>query len=462
MYSLRRTVAVRFSSTIFVALLLIALWAYTGARHILCDALDANLAASAQLESAVLASRLPIAIQPGPADIESFTRTVNRFVAVRSAAAEVVETNSPLAADLPLDSTSFVRALRGDSVWVTQPWLDGDIRSYFAPTPPGSRDQHAVVQVAASLHPLQASTRQVLFLMLGTVLLGTVATALGAGWLAGTSVAPVLEITEQARSIQVGAGRRITAHADVDEFAGLVEVFNDVLARLDRAFEAQRRMISDAGHDLRTPLTAMRGELEVALRGERRSEEYRAVLRSVLEEVDHLTSISESLALLARLEGGELSLQQTEAEVASIVERATRNAQARADGREIVFHPTERDTTTNADAKLLSIAVNQLLDNCLKHTPRGTRVESRVESDEQGVTIVVEDSGPGMAPEVAEHLFEHFYRSDAARSRTGAAGLGLTIAAAIASAHGGHITATRSPLGGLRVTLQIPHTLPTH
>lgn len=461
MYSLRRTVAVRFSSTIFVALLLIALWAYTGARHILCDALDANLAAAAQLQSAVLASRLPIAMQPGPADLESFTRIVNRFVAVRSTTAEVVETNSPLAADLPLDSTSFTRALRGDTVWVTQPWLDGDIRSYFAPTPPGSRDQHAVVQVAASLRPLQASTRQVLFLMLGTVLLGTVATALGAGWLAGTSVAPVLEITEQARSIQVGAGRRITAHADVDEFAGLVEVFNDVLGRLDRAFEAQRRMIADAGHDLRTPLTAMRGELEVALRGERRSEEYRAVLRSVLEEVDHLTSISESLALLARLEAGELSLQQTETDVASIVERATRNAQARADGREIVFHPAETDTTTDADTKLLSIAVNQLLDNCLKHTPRGTRVESRVESDEQGVTIVVDDSGPGMDPEVTEHLFEHFYRSDAARSRTGAAGLGLTIAAAIASAHGGRIAATRSSLGGLRVTLQIPHTLPT-
>lgn len=461
MYSLRRTVAVRFSFTIFVALLLIALWAYVGARRILLDALDNNLVAAVQLESAVLASRLPIAIQPGPVDIDGFVHSVNRFVAVRDENGTIVEMNTPLAANFPLHQESFERALRGDSVWITQPWNDGDVRSYYGPAPPGSRSHQAVVQLAASLHPLQDAARRVLFLMLGTVLLGTVATALGAGWLAGSTVGPVLEITEQARSIHPGAGRRITAHADVQEFAGLVEVFNDVLTRLERAFEAQRRMIADAGHDLRTPLTAMRGELEVALRGERRPDEYRAVLRSVLEEVDHLTSISESLALLARLEAGELSLQRVEVEVGKIVERATSNARARAGSREVSFTAVEEDTTLATDNKMLSIAVNQLLDNAIKHTPEGTRVEASLKVEENGITVIVDDSGSGMSQDDIDRLFEHFYRSDAARSRTGAAGLGLTIAAAIASAHGGKISAQTSPLGGLRVLLQIPRTLPT-
>ena len=139
------------------------------------------------------------------------------------------------------------------------------------------------------LNPLQEAIREVLFLMLGTVFLGAVATAIGAGWLAQTSVMPVLEITAQARSVQPGVPRRITAHADTQEFAGLVDVLNDAFERLERAFDAQRRMITDAAHDLRTPLTAMRGEAEIALRGERTPDEYRHTLQSMLEEVDQLT-----------------------------------------------------------------------------------------------------------------------------------------------------------------------------
>ena len=462
MYSLRRTVAVRFSFTIFVALLLIALWAYVGARRILRDSLDNNLAAAAQIQAAVLASRLPIAIQPGPPEMDRFVHAVNRFVAVRDHDGAILETNTPLASDLPLDQQAFERALLGDSVWVTQRWNDAAVRSYYGPVPHGSRSQQAVVQLTASLHPLQQATRRVLFLMLGTVLLGTVATALGAGWLAGSTVGPVLEITEQAKSIHPGAGRRITAHADVQEFAGLVEVFNDGLTRLERAFEAQRRMIADAGHDLRTPLTAMRGELEVALRGERRPDEYRAILGSVLEEVDHLTSISESLTLLARLEAGELPLQKVETDVGMIVERAIRNARARAGDRTVTYTAPDGDATLTADNKMLAIAVNQLLDNAIKHTAEDTRVEASVVTEENGVTILVDDSGPGMPEDSMEHLFEHFYRTDAARTRSGAAGLGLTITAAIASAHGGSVKADSSPLGGLRIVLRIPRSLPTN
>jgi signal transduction histidine kinase len=219
-------------------------------------------------------------------------------------------------------------------------------------------------------------------------------------------------------------------------------------------------MIADAGHDLRTPLTAMRGELEVALRGERRPDEYRAVLRSVLEEVDHLTSISESLALLARLETGELSLHRVEVDIGMIVERAARNARARAGSREVSFDAPAGDATLAADNKMISIAVNQLLDNAIKHTPEGTRVVASLVVEEGGVTVLVDDSGTGMSDDDINRLFEHFYRSDAARTRTGAAGLGLTIAAAIANAHGGTISAQTSPLGGLRVLLTIPRTLP--
>jgi signal transduction histidine kinase len=147
-------------------------------------------------------------------------------------------------------------------------------------------------------------------------------------------------------------------------------------------------------------------------------------------------------------------------DVGMVVERAIRNARARAGGRTVSYVAPEADATLTADNKMLAIAVNQLLDNAIKHTPEETRVEASVVADEAGVTVFVDDSGPGMPEDSMEHLFEHFYRSDAARSRSGAAGLGLTITAAIASAHGGSVRAESSPLGGLRIVLRIPHVLP--
>jgi two-component system OmpR family sensor kinase len=461
MHSLRRTVSVRFSLTILGALLIIALWAYLGTRRVLRESLDRNLVAAAELEQAVLASRLPIAVQPGSADWDSFVHSVNRFVVIRAADGRIVETNTGLAAAMPIDSVAFRRAVLGDTSVITQRWGGGEVRAYYGPAPAGSRPGHDVVQIAASMHPLQEAIREVLFLMLGTVFLGAVATAIGAGWLAQTSVLPVLEITAQARSVQPGVPRRITAHADTEEFAGLVDVLNDAFERLEHAFDAQRRMITDAAHDLRTPLTAMRGEAEIALRGQRTPAEYQATLRSMLEEVDQLTAISESLILLARLEAGELVVDHNDQDVAHIAQEATEKAHARDSARTFTFQSAEAEVYAPVDRRLVSIGVGQLLDNVTKHTPTGTRTNVTVETTDTDVGIRIDDSGPGLPDEILPHLFEHFYRSDAARTRTGSVGLGLTITAAIVRAHGGDITASRSPMGGLQIALRLPRTAAT-
>ena len=119
MHSLRRTVAVRFSLTILGALLIIALWAYLGTRRVLQESLDANLAAAAQLEQAVLASRLPVAMQPGPDDWETYVKSVNRFVIIRSRDGRIVEMNTALAASIPLDSG----ALHNGPLLIALQWL---------------------------------------------------------------------------------------------------------------------------------------------------------------------------------------------------------------------------------------------------------------------------------------------------------------------------------------------------
>jgi two-component system heavy metal sensor histidine kinase CusS len=352
MYSLRRTLAVRFSLTMFAALLLIALWAYLGAHQTLVR----------ELES--------------PAD-----------------AAERLETAN---------------------------W-------------------------------------RLIGLLAGTVVLGSLATMFGASWLAASAVTPIAEIAAQARATEVGSvGHRITAHADVAEYEGLVEVLNGLLERLDKAFLTQRRMIADVGHDLRTPITAMRGELEIALRGDRTPDVYRRTLSSVLEETDRLGAIAESLVLLARLEAGEATPAREPTDIAALADAAVARARANADHHILRRAPVEGSAITPLDAKMSGLVLNHLLDNALRHTPGGTTIDLRVCAEPQGTKIVVSDNGPGVEPAVLPHLFERFYRGDSARGRGAGAGLGLTLVAAVAKAHGGTVQAAAAEPSGLSVTVWLP------
>jgi signal transduction histidine kinase len=229
-----------------------------------------------------------------------------------------------------------------------------------------------------------------------------------------------------------------------------------MVERLERAFEAQRRIIADVGHELRTPLTAMRGEIEVALRGERPPDSYRSTLRSVLEELHHLSSISEAMILLARVEAGDLKPRRAPADLGGLASAALRRVTPRAGGRTLEFSQSgDLDAMLAVDSGMVSVVLDHLLDNAVRYTPNGTRIQASVHSDPGGATIAVRDTGPGISDDILPHLFERFYRGDPARSRTAGAGLGLTVARAIVDAHGGTITAANLPGGGFQVTVTL-------
>ncbi len=388
---------------------------------------------------------------------------MNRFVVVRDARGNILNMNTTLAGDLPIDSAGFAAARAGRVTWVSNRWGEEWVRSVYAPAPPHSPEGMSVVQVAASLHPLAEENRQVLFLLLGTVLLGTIATAFGAAWLSDSAVRPVAEITSQAESVRAGlSGQRITAHADVAELQGLSRVLNSMLDRLDRAYLAQRRIIADVAHDLRTPITAVRGEIEIALRGQRTTEQYRATLTSVLESVDHLSAINEALILLARIEAGELAPRPEKVDLATLAASAVQRVHPRAEGRALRFERAGAgNTTVLADPDMIGVMLDQLLDNAVRHTPPDTRVGATVTGNGGHVAVAVRDNGPGISDEVLPHLFERFYRADPARSRTAGPGLGLTVAAAIAEAHDGVISAMNVPSGGFEITVVLPSNGPT-
>ena len=167
---------------------------------------------------------------------------------------------------------------------------------------------------------LETPPHDVILALVAVVLVGSAAALVGAWWLAQSAVGPVAEITAQATEIELGTlNRRINAHADTQEYQGLVAVLNGMLERLDGAFQGQRRLTADVSHELRSPLTALRGEIEVALRAERSPREYQLVLRSALEEIERLTTMSEDLLLITRAESNVWPLNRAPIELNTVV-----------------------------------------------------------------------------------------------------------------------------------------------
>jgi signal transduction histidine kinase len=455
-FSLQRTLAVRFSLTVFAGLLGLALWGYLGVRDTLMEQLDRSLQSSARLQLDNLAAHGSLAAQTGAA-LNHFIENVNRFVAIRDSAGRILTSNTDLARDLPLEPIAFQKSRASGRALVTQPWHGHGLRSIYLPAPRMGPTEAAVVQVSASLGPLEARLSTVFLQMLGTVLVVTLATAIGAGWLAASAVAPVHQITAQARAIRGEvAGQRITAHADVSEFHGLIEVLNAMVARLERASQWHRRIIRDLGHDLRTPVTAMRAGVEVALWTERSPDDYRRILASTLEEIDRLSLICDALVLLGRLQAGEVKLDFAEMDARKLAREALAGAQEAVGAHSVRLVESPEPVPISADARLMRMVLDQLLDNARRYTPPGSHIAITVHADEKEAVITVEDNGPGLADEVLPHLFEPFYRHDTARAREGGPGLGLTATASIVALHGGTVVARRGSLGGLGVTVTLP------
>lgn len=455
MVSLRRTLAVRHGLTMAVALLGIAGWAYLGVRDTLAAQLDQSLRTTFELQRLSFAATGRINTTPASLSSEQFVRRINRLVIVRDSAGRVLQANHPLAGGLPLDTVAFRRARSGAEVARSTEWAGGAARSLAGPLT--GTGPAAVLEVAASEGSLDAAGRTVLSRMLLTVALGSLATLVGAYWLASSALAPVEQIAAQAAAIHgTRGGQRITTHAGVAELAGLVQVLNGMLARLERASEWHRRIIRDLGHDLRTPVATMRAAIEVTLRGRREPEEYRRALAGTLEEVDRLALIGEALSLLGALESGTLRPALASADLWPLAEAAAARARGRASGHAVDVTGAPAPLEAAVDPRLLGMALDQLLDNALRHTPPGTRVEVALGAAGDRLRVTVEDEGPGVAPEMLPHLFDRFYRADAARGRNGGPGLGLSTVAIIADLHRGQVAAAAGRRGGLRVTLELP------
>jgi heavy metal sensor kinase len=283
--------------------------------------------------------------------------------------------------------------------------------------------------------------------------------AAGGGiFLAGRALAPVDRITRAARRIEANdLSQRLQLDLPDDELGRLATAFDEMIDRLDQAFQRQRRFTADASHELRTPLAVIRSQLDVALARRRSPEYYQRLLDSLREETERLSGLVESLLMLARADAGQaLTLREVDLEEIAAETVARVATQMHEHGLElgVTIQPIGQ---ARGDAVWLSQLLLNLLDNALRHTPPGGQVALTLQPAEHGAQITVSDTGEGIAPEHLPRLFERFYRIDKARSRTaGGAGLGLAICNWVARAHHGRLDVESTPGQGTTFTLWLP------
>lgn len=387
-------------------------------------------------------------------------RELNRWTEVWNGRGESLLRTQYLTRDLPLDTSALQRAAGGEISWAEQSFREMEIRSLYYPLGRfGEPHEGHVLQVAAPLAARNDTLRMAAVILGAIWLLMVGGTFAGSWWLADRTMAPVRRIIDQAEGVEAATlGERIRARADTREYRRLVDVLNSMLGRLDNAFEAQRRFTADASHELRSPLTALRTELELALRSDRDPAEYRRVVASALEETERLGDLLDDLLTLARSDAGAIEPRPREISLVDPVRRAVERVTQQADEKQI-------DVTLEADAQvpgvwdpeLLERLAWNLVENAVKYTTPGGHVRVRVDGSDDGAGVLeVSDTGPGIRDEDIENIFDRFYRADRSRSDAGGTGLGLSIVRAIAVAHGGEVAVENREEGGARFVVRLP------
>lgn len=448
MTSFRHSLARRMALGMFGLSVIVAAGSVVALRALLLLQLDGTLLHLAEVEArhgaasgtSAFAFHEGVLLQVGEASATPLTRYAQLWTSdgtplVRSA---------NLSADLILPPDELARARLGEVGWSTHEWRGAAVRSIVFPLSlVGAVHGVHLLQVVAPLDPLHRTLWQ-FGLLVSALTLAVTGGAFVMAWrLAGTALRPTREITEQAEAMQAGTlSERITAHAEVEEFGRLVSVLNGMLDRLQGTFDGQRRFVADASHELRAPLTVLRGELDVAQRRERTPAEYGEILDRCRGEVQRMSHLVQDLLALARSDAGSGIDFPADVDLLEVVQQIAARHQtlARAKGVRIVVDGMP--AILAGDRPLLERTVENLVANALRHTAEPGEVRVNLASDGDSYVLTVSDDGPGVASEHVEHLFDRFFRGDPARGRhaepgADGTGLGLAIAKAGALAHGG-------------------------
>jgi heavy metal sensor kinase len=440
--SLRQRLALTHAALVAVTVAAVGLIEHRWHRQELHDRLDAGLVAVAAAQAA--------------SAVDSPTETkphIHRMQAIGTEPATRVAlldpTGRPLSVSSRSLSTPAVARMRPGFATLTingEPW-----RVYRQPL--RVRGLTYALIVGQDLSPIERAERGQWYLLVGWLIAGMAGSAALGTWLADRASKPVRDLADKARLIGPDAiTERLPVPDTGDELAVLAHSLNRMLTRLEQAFTAQQRFVHDAAHEVRTPLAALRTNLEVTIRRLREPEAYAEAIREALAEIDRLTRIVNQLLTLERCAADG---QRQVVAAAPLVAAALQRFQSVADQHGVTLL-SEGDGQVLADPGQLEQVLDNLLSNAIRYSPAGGIVRVTVAPEGTQVAIRVSDAGPGIPPEERDAVFDRFHRVDPARHHaTGGSGLGLAICRAIVDAHEGTIAIEPSPSGTI-VRIALP------
>jgi len=320
------------------------------------------------------------------------------------------------------------------------------------------------IRAAIPTEPFDQALDRFRLILKGTLPFLVILASLTGYWLSGRALAPVGEIIKTARDIGVQnlSGRLAVPRAN-DELRRLSNTLNDMLGRIESAVIRIKQFTADASHDLRTPVALIRASAELALRRSRTEDEYREALSHILTSAEETTHLIENLLVLARADAAAADLHFESIELVSQLEKIAEEAGILTAAKGIQFRKelSARPVRISANPAAIERLFLVVLENAVKYTPAGGRIELVLSNGAGNARIEIRDTGIGIDSKDLPHIFERFYRADPARSReSGGSGLGLAIALRIAELHGGSIDA-RSTLGSgstFRISLPLAPT----
>lgn len=363
------------------------------------------------------------------------------------------------ASKLPLSPRALRDALQGvptfETIQTTGPY---PFRILTMPVMKAGRVIH-LIQAGISLENVFKTKRRFLLIMGAVLPLGLLLATAGGWVLARRALKPVDRMTQAALRISGEyLAERLQETGTGDELDRLAKTLNDMLGRLDDFLRQTRQFSADAAHELQTPLTILKGEIEVALRSPRNPEEYQKVLNSCLEEIDRISSLVEGLLLLARADRRVLRLDLKPLELHELLVEVGEQMRLVADNHaKSLNYGLMEHVSIQGDREHIKRLLLNLIDNAIKYTPAGGRVTLSLRGDGKWAYLEIADTGIGLTETEQKKIFHRFYRAAEARSQSGGgAGLGLSIVQSIAEAHGGTIQVESTPGQGSTFTVSLP------
>lgn len=419
-------------------------------RNALRDALDDGLVARFQNLERDLATSGDQSVEPTLPDDEAFAQIVDVDGAVVNAAPRALLERRVLTKD------ELARA-RTRRITIERAAAPANQKSRLLAGPAGQRGLGLVVVVGTSLdEAIDAQHRLELALVIGLPLLAGVV-SVGGWFLAGAALKPVRDLVEEADEISAVAARgqrqRLSVPETGEELADLARHLNELIARIEAALEHERAFLDDASHDLRTPISIVRSELELARMQTADGSQLAQALDSSLEEVERLDRLAVNLLVLARTRSAGPRPSEP-VELGELSRRAAQTVARSRDGDAIPVEVTG-SAEVRGDEHAIERAVLNMVENATRHA--NGRVDVEVSSDGDRAVVVVRDDGPGFPPALLGQAAGRFVRGEnVGRGGANGAGLGLAIVDAIATAHGGELEIENGVQGGASVRLRIP------